>query len=163
MKFMQIRVHLMSKSWPPFLLPAVRWWAWDVCKDYLLHKHWQEGMLQFACTLFFVILYAHVSLAFDAFDTGLSGRCEIVLRVDMWRGWWFVIPYVNLFFTIILKCNSRNNFPHCNITFTGISAEVAWWLPSFYSHRLCGVCDGQYVLPVSYLSKIAAFLHTLNF
>jgi len=29
------------------------------------------------------------------------------------------------------------------MTATGLSTEVAWWLPSFYSHRFCGICDGQ--------------------
>ncbi|PWZ41178.1 Polyadenylate-binding protein-interacting protein 11 [Zea mays] len=28
------------------------------------------------------------------------------------------------------------------MTAIGLSTEVAWWLPSFYSHRFCGICDG---------------------
>nr|ACF86777.1 unknown [Zea mays] len=30
---------------------------------------------------------------------------------------------------------------------TGLSAEVAWRLPSFYPHRFCGIRDGQLSIP----------------
>ena len=33
------------KKFAIFLWSAVWWWTGNVCKDYLLHKHWQEGLL----------------------------------------------------------------------------------------------------------------------
>lgn len=71
-------------------LSPVWWWAWDVCKDHLLHKHRQEGLLAYRCTLYLYTLCTDVSILFDALGAGLSGRCETVLRVNMWRGWWLV-------------------------------------------------------------------------
>jgi hypothetical protein len=44
---------------------AVWWWTWNVCKDYLLHKHWQEGLLPYNYDIlsyfFLLCLYFDIS------------------------------------------------------------------------------------------------------
>jgi hypothetical protein len=79
-------VYLMAKEVPPLfvvcsLTMSVR------CVQGLFTA--QTLTRRFACVPLHCAfpLCANVSILFDALGAGLSGRCEIILRINMWRGW----------------------------------------------------------------------------
>lgn len=69
------------------LINSVRWWTWDVLKNYLLYQYWQEGSFQLwiRFRLFQSRTGAAVLLS-CSLDAGYSSRCQNVFRITLWRG-----------------------------------------------------------------------------
>jgi hypothetical protein len=141
---------ILSLKWFTSLMWSAVWWrTWNVCKDYLLHKHWQEGLLPYNYDIywysFLLCLYFNMSTYYRSLRQ--IWNCSLSLYVER-----LVILYFKPLFPSVqfayAKCHRNDNssstvfIGSLQFTATGLSAEVAWWLPSFYSHRLCGVCNG---------------------
>jgi len=129
--YLRLMVHtviycdFISKRFTSLMWSAVWWWTWNVCKDYLLHKHWQEGLLPYN---YYISLYSFLlCLSFNMSTYYRSLRqiwnCSLSLYVER-----LVILYSKPLFSYVqfayAKCHvemtiwaARCSLAHCKYCF----------------------------------------------